>query len=53
VSHSRVSELRIRVNRARDEAAEVSGRGRSVEAMIVVQHAFEHLEEENLSACLK
>ncbi len=42
VRHSRVSELRIRVNRARDKAAEEGGRGGAVETMIVIQHAFQH-----------
>jgi hypothetical protein len=32
------------VNRPRDKAAEEGGRGRPVETMIVVQHAFEHFE---------
>ena len=40
--HPRVSKLRVRVNRARDKAAEEGSRGRPVKTMVVVQHAFEH-----------
>ena len=42
VGHPGIAEFRIRVNRARDEAAEEGGRGRPVKAVIVVQHAFQH-----------
>ncbi len=45
VGHPRVTELRIRVNRARDEAAEESRRGRPVETVIVIQHAYQHFDE--------
>ena len=43
VGHSRVTELRIRVYGARDEAAEIGSRGGSVEAVVVIQYAFQHL----------
>jgi len=53
VRHPRVTKLRVRVNRARDKAAEEGSRGRPIKTVIVVQHAFEHVQTvENLSACL-
>jgi dCMP deaminase len=42
VRHPRIAELRIRVNCARDKAAEVGGGGCAVETVVVVQHAFQH-----------
>src|SRR5215831_17051099 len=52
VSHARVPELGGRVNRPVNEAAEKCGRGRAIEAMVVVEHPFKHAQAENLSACL-
>ena len=42
VRHSRVAEFRIGVNGPQDKPAEVSGRRRSIEAMIVIEHPCEH-----------
>ena len=42
MGHSGVAKLRIRVHRTRDKAAEVGSGGRPVEAMIVIQHSYEH-----------
>src|SRR5450756_1760586 len=38
VGHARIAELRIRVDRARDESAEVGSRRRPVKTVIVIQH---------------
>jgi hypothetical protein len=42
VRHPGVAKLRIRVNCARDKAAEVRGGGRAVKTVVVVEHAFQH-----------
>ena len=42
VGHPGIAELRVRVNRARDEAAEEGSRGRPVKTVVVIQHAFQH-----------
>ena len=55
MGHARVRELRIRVEGPFDEAAEIGGGGRAVEAMVVIEDAYQHAvtEAENLTACLK
>jgi hypothetical protein len=45
VHHAGVAELGIRMNSAFNKAAEKSGRGRPIEAMIVVQNTFQHEQE--------
>src|SRR5258708_14150651 len=56
VSHSRESELRLRSKRALVKAAEVRGRGRAVETVIVIEHPHTHgvfvSVSENFLACL-
>ena len=51
--HPRISKLGIRMEGARDETAEVGGGSCPIEAMVVIQHSYEHgMCDENLPACL-
>jgi hypothetical protein len=40
VGHACIAELRIRVNRSRDETAEEGSRRRPVETVVVVKHSY-------------
>src|SRR6266540_7056032 len=55
VRQSRVHKLGVRVKRPFEETAEVRSRGRSIEAMVVIEDSYPHAvtEAENLPACLK
>src|SRR5579875_1086945 len=52
VNHTGIKEFGVRVDRARDKAAEEGSRGRAIETVVVIQNAFQHESTENLSACL-
>ncbi len=43
VGHARITELRIRVDRARDESAEVGSGSRPVKTVVVIEHSSEHV----------
>src|SRR5437868_11221994 len=40
--HPGIAKLRSGMDRVPDKAAEVSGRSRSIEAVVVIEHSYEH-----------